>query len=108
MKAEIGLCLYLIRRKQWSARGTGTYRTIEVLRACEVLVKDLNSVIAKGLEADIGPTDGRTAPKVCQHLFQVAQENASKAEKKYLPIVKRRIDSGSLSERIHERVEKKA
>jgi gamma-glutamyl:cysteine ligase YbdK (ATP-grasp superfamily) len=74
----------------------------------EVLVKDLNSVIARGLEADIGPPDGRTAPKVCQHLFQIAQENASEPEKKYLPIVKKRIDSGSLSDRIHERVEKKA
>jgi gamma-glutamyl:cysteine ligase YbdK (ATP-grasp superfamily) len=74
----------------------------------EVLVRDLNSVIARGLEADIGPPDGRTAPKVCQHLFRIAQENASEAEKKYLPIVKKRIDGGSLSDRIHERVEKKA
>lgn len=70
----------------------------------EVLVNDLNSVVAEGLNAR---PSGRSARAVCESLYAVAWKNASRQERKYLPIVRKRIDNGSLSEIIRERVEKK-
>ena len=70
----------------------------------EVLVNDLNSVVAEGLNAR---PSGRSARAVCESLYAVAWKNASQQERKYLPIVRKRIDNGSLSEIIRERVEKK-
>jgi hypothetical protein len=45
---------------------------------------------------------------VCQHFFKIALENAEKDEKKYLWLVKKRIEEGSLSELIRSRVLKEA
>lgn len=44
---------------------------------------------------------------VSESLYAVAWKNASRQERKYLPIVRKRIDSGSLSEIMRKRVEKK-
>jgi hypothetical protein len=74
----------------------------------EVLVKDLNAVIANGLNAKVLHPKGRTAKQVCEHLFKIAWENASKEEKKYLPLIQKRIESGNLSEIIKKRVQRKA
>jgi hypothetical protein len=74
----------------------------------EVLVKDFDSVVANGLNAQTEHPGGGTARKVCQSFFRTAWKNASQEEKKYLPIVKKRIDRGSLSNIIRERVERKA
>jgi gamma-glutamyl:cysteine ligase YbdK (ATP-grasp superfamily) len=74
----------------------------------EVLVKDFNSVVANGLNAQTGHPSGETARKVCQSFFGTAWKNASQEERKYLPIVKKRIDRGSLSNIVRERVERKA
>jgi carboxylate-amine ligase len=70
----------------------------------EVLVNDLNSIVAEGLNAR---PSGRSARAVCESLYAVAWKNASQQERKYLPIVRKRINDGSLSEIIRERVEKK-
>ncbi|MGD0979147.1 MAG: glutamate-cysteine ligase family protein [Candidatus Bathyarchaeia archaeon] len=70
----------------------------------EVLVNDLNSIVAEGLNAR---PSGRSARAVCESLYAVAWKNASQQERKYLPIVRKRIDNGSLSEIIRERVKKK-
>ncbi len=74
----------------------------------EVLVNDFNFVIAKGLNAPTESPNGRTAREVCQSLYKIAWKNASLEEKKYLPIVKKRIDQGSLSDLIRERVLRRA
>ena len=74
----------------------------------EVLVKDLNSVIANGLNAKVLHPKGKTAKQICEHFFKIACENASKEEKKYLPLVQKRIEGGNLSEIIKERVQRKA
>jgi hypothetical protein len=74
----------------------------------QLLVNDFNSVIAKGLNAKVQHPNGETARQVCQHFFNLALENAAEDEKKYLWIVKKRIESGNLSELIRERVLKKA
>jgi carboxylate-amine ligase len=72
-----------------------------------LLVKDFNSVMAKGLNAKVHHPKGETARQVCQHLFNLALENAEEDEKKYLWIVKKRIENGSLSDLIRERILKK-
>jgi gamma-glutamyl:cysteine ligase YbdK (ATP-grasp superfamily) len=74
----------------------------------QLLVRDFNSVIAKGLDAKVLHPNGETARQVCQHLFNLALENAEEDEKKYLWIVEKRIESGNLSELIRERVLRKA
>jgi gamma-glutamyl:cysteine ligase YbdK (ATP-grasp superfamily) len=73
----------------------------------QLLVSDFNSVMAKGLNAKVLHPNGETARQVCQHLFNLALENAAADEKKYLWIVKKRIESGNLSDLIRERVLKK-
>jgi hypothetical protein len=74
----------------------------------ENLVKDFNSVIAAGLNVEVSHPKGKTAKQVCEHFFKIAWENASKEEKKYLPLIEKRIEGGNLSEIIKKRVQRKA
>jgi gamma-glutamyl:cysteine ligase YbdK (ATP-grasp superfamily) len=74
----------------------------------EILVKDFNSVITAGLNAEVSHPKGKTAKQVCKHFFKIAWENASKEEKKYLPLIQKRIERGNLSEIIKEKVQRKA
>jgi hypothetical protein len=74
----------------------------------EILVRDFNSVLKNGLSAKVVNPQGPTARKVCQRFFNIALANASDEEKKYLPIIKTRIEQGSLSEIISQRVREKA
>ncbi len=74
----------------------------------ELLVNNLNAVIKNGLNAEVQNPHGSTAHQVCQHLYNLAWANATAEEKKYLPIIKRRIDGGNLSDLIRERVSKRA
>ena len=74
----------------------------------QLLVKDFNSIMAEGLNAKVLHPQGETARQVCRYLFNLASENAEEAEKKYLWLVKKRIESGNLSELIRERILKRA
>jgi gamma-glutamyl:cysteine ligase YbdK (ATP-grasp superfamily) len=74
----------------------------------DVLVKDFNSIIKNGLNAEVSSPLGKTARQVCQHYFNLAQEHADGDEKKYLWRVKKRIDEGSLSELVRARVLRRA
>jgi gamma-glutamyl:cysteine ligase YbdK (ATP-grasp superfamily) len=74
----------------------------------DVLVKDFNSIIKNGLNAEVSSPLGKTARQVCQHYFNLAQEHADGDEKKYLWLVKKRIDEGSLSELVRARVLRRA
>jgi carboxylate-amine ligase len=74
----------------------------------ELLVSDFNSVIENGLSAEVRNPHGFTARRVCKYLFDIAWKNAQKEERKYLPLVKRRIDTGNLSDIIRKNVQKKA
>lgn len=74
----------------------------------EVLVKDFNAVIRDGLDAQVLSIHGATAREVCRHYLKLAYENADADEKKYLPLVSRRIEEGSLSELIRARVRRRA
>jgi carboxylate-amine ligase len=74
-----------------------------------VLAKDLKTIMMRGLNAKVHHPHGETARQVCEHYYHnIALENATDDEKKYLPIVQRRIERGNLSEILRERVEKKS
>jgi gamma-glutamyl:cysteine ligase YbdK (ATP-grasp superfamily) len=79
----------------------------ELLRY-DSLVKDFNSVIVDGINAKVSSPNGKTARQVCQNYFNLANENATEDEKKYLWLIKRRIDEGCLSELIRSRVLRRA
>lgn len=74
----------------------------------ELLVKDLRSILKAGLSAHVLNHQGETARQVCGHFYETAWKNASDEEKEYLPIIKKRIRNGNLSEIIRERVQKRA
>jgi gamma-glutamyl:cysteine ligase YbdK (ATP-grasp superfamily) len=74
----------------------------------ELLVSDFNLVLRNGLNAQVQNPHGTTARQVCRHLFDLAWENAQKEEKKYLPLVKCRIEEGNLSDVIRRDIQKKA
>jgi len=73
----------------------------------EVLVENLDRIVKDGLDAYVQHSKGETARKVCCHLLEVASENATWEEKRYLPIVKQRIEGGSLSDIILREVDKR-
>ncbi len=73
----------------------------------QLLVNDFNSILAEGLNAKVLHPQGETARQVCRYLFNLASENAEEAEKKYLWIVRKRIENGNLSDLIRERILRK-
>jgi len=74
----------------------------------ETLVHDFKQVVVKGLGAQVQHPKGRTAQQVCRYLLGVASKNATREEKRYLPIINQRIESGNLSNMILKRVTTKA
>jgi gamma-glutamyl:cysteine ligase YbdK (ATP-grasp superfamily) len=73
-----------------------------------LLVKDYNAVVKKGLNAQVSNPNGKTARQVCQRYFNLACEYADEDEKKYLWLIKKRLENGSLSELILDRVLRRA
>ncbi|MGQ9530741.1 MAG: glutamate-cysteine ligase family protein [Candidatus Bathycorpusculaceae bacterium] len=102
IKADVALSCFLRALLRGMVKGEN------ILLPHEVLVKDFNSVIAEGLDAKVLHPKGKTAKQVCEHFFRIAWENALKEEKKYLPLIQKRIEGGSLSEIIREKVQRKA
>lgn len=74
------------------------------LRPHRRLVEDFNAVVMYGLDAKVRHPHGRTAREVCMWLLNKAESHASEEEAKYLPLVRKRIDRGSLSEILRERI----
>ncbi len=73
-----------------------------------ILVQNFKQVLRKGLRAHIQHPKGKTAGEVCLNLLNTARSNATDEERKYLPIVKQRIEGGNLSNIILRNVAKKA
>ena len=73
-----------------------------------VLVQNFKKVLRIGLQACVQHPKGKTAGEVCLHLLQTALSNATDEEKRYLPIIKQRIEGGNLSNMILRNVAKKA
>ncbi len=74
----------------------------------QLLVDDFNSAVAAGLRAEVRHPAGSPAKRVCQHFYEIAMENANEDERKFLWLIKKRIDDGNLSEIIHDRVARRA
>ncbi|MEM2879544.1 MAG: glutamate-cysteine ligase family protein [Candidatus Bathyarchaeia archaeon] len=70
----------------------------------EVLAEDFKKVIKHGLEAKVNNPNGPTARHVCRHFLKIAWENATTEERQYLPLIEKRVECGSLSEVIREKV----
>jgi hypothetical protein len=71
------------------------------------LVQNFRQVLRKGLQAHVQHPKGKAASEVCGHLLQTALSNATDEERKYLPIIKQRIEGGNLSNIILRNVAKK-
>ena len=74
----------------------------------DLLVKDFNMIVKDGLKAQVLNPHGKTARQVCQHYLNLAFEYSDEDEKKYLWIIKKRLENGCLSEIIRNRVLKRA
>ncbi len=74
----------------------------------ELLINDFNSILSNGLNAKVLNPYGPTARHVCRRLFDLAWSSATEDEKKYLSLVKNRIEKGNLSDLIKKHVEKRA
>lgn len=72
-----------------------------------VLVADFSSVLKNGLNATVQNPQGPTARHVCQFLYNVAWTNATTEEKRYLPLIQKKIREGSLSDLIKRDVSKR-
>lgn len=73
-----------------------------------LLVSDFNAVIKEGLNTKVTNPFGKTAKQVCQHYLELAYEHADEEEKKYLWLIKKRLDRGNLSDLIREQVARRA
>ncbi len=74
----------------------------------DLIVKDFNIIVKEGLDAQVSSSYGKTARQVCQHFLHLACEFANDDEKKYLWIIKKRLENGSLSEIVRNRVLRRA
>ena len=102
VKSDVSLSCF-IRSSLWGIISNEKYPHL----AHETLVKNLDHVVKDGLAARVEHPEGKTAKDVCNHLLKTASDNATSEEKKYLSVVKRRIENGNLSNLILRDVNKK-
>jgi gamma-glutamyl:cysteine ligase YbdK (ATP-grasp superfamily) len=102
VKSDVALSCFI----RALARGLMTEKT--ELLSHEVLVKDYNAIVTDGLDARVQRPQGPTARQVCRDFLRSAGENATEEEKKYLPLIEKRVQRGSLSDVIRERVKSKS
>jgi gamma-glutamyl:cysteine ligase YbdK (ATP-grasp superfamily) len=100
VKSDVAVSCYI----RAALRGLLSDKEESHLLSHELLVKDLNSVIKEGLSAKVQHPQGPTARSVCEHLYRLACKYALDEEKPYLPLIRRRIDEGNLSEIISREV----
>jgi hypothetical protein len=86
----------------------GLMQSVEMDLPHSLLVKDFNAIIKNGLNARISHPKASTARKICRHLLNIAYKNASNEERRYLQIVKKRIEDGNLSETITEHIRRRS
>jgi len=85
----------------------GLFQNKELNLSHSLLVKDFYAIKKKGLNAKVNHPQSSTARGVCSYLLKIAYEHASSEERRYLWIVKKRIDDGNLSEIITKHVKKR-
>lgn len=101
IKSDVALSCYV------RAAARGLVRE-SVFAPHETLVNNLRSIIADGLQARVMSDHGQTARDVCRYFLRVANENADDEEQRYLPLIEKRIEKGSLAEIIRERIRRKS
>lgn len=74
----------------------------------EILVRDFKSIVKDGLNARVEDSRGKTAREVCLSLLRLASDYATDEEKKFLPIVHKRIEQGNLSNVLREKIVRKS
>ncbi len=74
----------------------------------DLLVSDFNAVIKEGLNAKVSNPLGKTARCVCQQYLAISERYADEDEKKYLWLIRKRLERGNLSDIIRERVTRRA
>lgn len=72
-----------------------------------LLVDNLHTIMRDGLKAKIHHPKFKSVQGFCRFLFDIAYESAFKEEKKYLWIIKKRIENGNLSDLITDRVKRR-
>ncbi len=102
VKSDVALSCFI----RATIRGLITRKT--QLPSHQLLVDDYKTIVEKGLVAKVKHPRGKTAKEVCHYFFNIASEYANTNEKKYLWIVKKRIEEGNLSEIIRRRVQIRA
>jgi hypothetical protein len=70
----------------------------------QVLVKDFRSTVKNGLTGEVRHPRTQTARETCKHLLRIAWENTNSQERKYIPMLQKRIEHGNLSERVRQEV----
>lgn len=86
----------------------GWMQNAAVLMTRDTLIADLKSIVTNGLDARTRNPCGCTAQQICNNLLKRAEENATAEEKKYLPLVAKRIERGNLSNAIRDRIRQRA
>jgi gamma-glutamyl:cysteine ligase YbdK (ATP-grasp superfamily) len=71
----------------------------------DVLIRDFRAVIKDGLNANVTNSLGKTAREVCRNYLNIAFTYADTDEKKYLYLIKRRIERGNLSDFIRSKIQ---
>ena len=102
IKSDVALSCFI------RAASRGLIANQEELPSHDILVNDFNSAVSEGLNGMVLHPKGKTARDVCRYLFKIASENADETEKQFLWLIRKRIESGNLSEVIRKRVMQKA
>ncbi len=72
-----------------------------------LLIQDFKTIVRDGMDAETHHPKGSTARDVCRYLYRVAEKNADEEEKRYLWIVRKRIEEGPLSDLIRRDVDRR-
>ncbi len=102
IRADVALSCFI------RAAARGLMRENPELLPHGTLVRDFNKVVSKGLAAEVEHPEGKSARLVCQYYMDLASANAEEEERKYLWLVKERIEKGNLSDRIRSEILAKA
>jgi gamma-glutamyl:cysteine ligase YbdK (ATP-grasp superfamily) len=101
IKSDVALACFI----RGALRGLIT-ENVELLPH-DLLVSDFKAIVKEGLNAKVSNPYSKTAKQVCQYYLGLAEKNAYEDEKKYLWLIKKRLNCGNLSDVVRERVAKR-
>jgi len=104
IKSDVALSCFIRALLRGMMQSNNTGSDVTDLSHC-VLVRNLNVIIRDGLDAKINHGKYPTARDLCRKLYEIAYDSASEEEKRYLWVIKKRIEDGSLSDTILKHVQ---